>query len=317
MILGFAETALRIQGYQPTISDSMDLWAYHRRRVYEDSGRSVVLLGASRIQTGFAPLAFRERFGNHRLTQLAIPGTSPLATLHDLADDERFYGTVICSMTAFAIPEKLERAHSQKAYTAHYREQVEYREVEKELESGRLEESLVLAGAPFRLKSVLRRIFSGSNAAPPDFLTTRFDRSQAADYQKVNLAEHRRERVGRIRQFYRTYVPTEPDVQEWIQDAQGLKPYIERIKNRGGSVVFVRFPSSGEHWALCESHFPKTRFWDRLSELTGATTIHFKDVPQLAKFDCPDSSHLDVRDAYSFTNALIDECVRRKILNEP
>jgi len=44
-------------------------------------------------------------------------------------------------------------------------------------------------------------------------------------------------------------------------------------------------------------------------ELLGGTkgiAIHFADYPTLAKYHCPEGSHLDARDAGPFTRALAD-----------
>ena len=79
-------------------------------------------------------------------------------------------------------------------------------------------------------------------------------------------------------------------------------------------MVFIRFPTTDEHWDVDEQVFPKHVYWDQLGRLTGAETIHFRDVPSLAHFDCPDTLHLDYRDAPEFTGALLDELVTQGVL---
>ena len=79
-------------------------------------------------------------------------------------------------------------------------------------------------------------------------------------------------------------------------------------------MVFVRFPTTDEHWEIDEKVFPKRVYWDQVERLTGGKTIHFRDVPSLANFDCPDTSHLDYRDAPKFTAALLDELIKRDVL---
>ena len=58
----------------------------------------------------------------------------------------------------------------------------------------------------------------------------------------------------------------------------------------------------------------KELLWDTIGEHSAVATIHFMDYPELAEFDCPDTSHLDWSDAPTFTRrisrilgALIDE----------
>ncbi len=314
LVVGGAETIVRRQGYQPTVPDTRELWSFHRSRIYDDEGKSVVLLGASRMQTGFSPRVFRNRFHDYHLTQLAVSATSPLATLKDLANDDRFVGIVLCSLSPSALQEGVEGAHSQSRNVEHYREQRHTWNVEERLKLQFVNSHFAIARPQFRLRPLIRQFITGTEFAAPGFISKQLDRSQRLDFQKVDVEKQRARRVGGTIQFYEKYVPETPSREDWMATARALKPYIDRIKSRGGAVVLIRFPETGEHWRLSVSHFPKEEFWDQLSELTGAPTIHFKDVPGLAIFDCPDTSHLDYRDTDAFTNALLDECVRQKIL---
>jgi hypothetical protein len=83
-----------------------------------------------------------------------------------------------------------------------------------------------------------------------------------------------------------------------------MEPYVAAIQARGGRVLFVRLPVSGECLAYEEQTFPKQEYWDAFAARTSALCLHFRDLPALAGFDCPDTSHLDRRDAPRFTAAL-------------
>jgi hypothetical protein len=84
------------------------------------------------------------------------------------------------------------------------------------------------------------------------------------------------------------------------------EPAIAQIQARGGRVVYVRMPTCDERWTGDEIVFPKAQFWDQLAAQTRALTIHFKDYPELAKFPCPDTSHIESKDAPEFTRTLLD-----------
>jgi hypothetical protein len=71
-------------------------------------------------------------------------------------------------------------------------------------------------------------------------------------------------------------------------------------------VIFVRFPTSGVLWELEEQRYPRKDYWDVFAAESRAATVHFKDYPALARFQCPDGSHLDYRDAVPFTKALAE-----------
>ncbi len=47
--------------------------------------------------------------------------------------------------------------------------------------------------------------------------------------------------------------------------------------------------------------------WDAFAASTSAPTIHWVDVPGMARLSCPDGSHLDARDTRAFTEALVQE----------
>ena len=47
-------------------------------------------------------------------------------------------------------------------------------------------------------------------------------------------------------------------------------------------------------------------YWDRFAEDVSATCIHFSDYEGLSKFECPETSHLDVSDVEEFTNNLLN-----------
>ncbi len=86
---------------------------------------------------------------------------------------------------------------------------------------------------------------------------------------------------------------------------QKTKTNVEKIRSRGGKVVFVRFPSTGGLRQLENKITPRAAYWDRVLETTGAPGIHFEDYPELKGFDCPEWSHLTKKDATKFTSLLV------------
>ena len=103
-------------------------------------------------------------------------------------------------------------------------------------------------------------------------------------------------------------------VDEWLSKAGETELFVRKIQGRGGRVVFLHMPISGrllERDRLCA---PKKYYWDQFARQSSAICIHFEDVESLRHFECPDDSHLDQRDDPRFTNALLDELVRRNVL---
>jgi hypothetical protein len=80
---------------------------------------------------------------------------------------------------------------------------------------------------------------------------------------------------------------------------------VDSIRARGGDVVFIRTPSSGQMFAI-ESHaFPREKLWDPLLAATHCNGVYFQDFPEIAHFVCPEWSHLTPSDAIAYTKALI------------
>jgi hypothetical protein len=58
----------------------------------------------------------------------------------------------------------------------------------------------------------------------------------------------------------------------------------------------------------------RRRYWDQLTPITGAPTLHFAEVPGIRDLPVPDASHLDAKDARSFTSILADQLHRLKLV---
>ena len=80
---------------------------------------------------------------------------------------------------------------------------------------------------------------------------------------------------------------------------------IQRVKDRGCKIVFLRLPSTGGVRELERQGAPRERVWDPLLQLTQSPGIHFEDYEELAHFQCPEWSHLSNEDSIEFTKRLI------------
>jgi len=315
ILLAGMELSLRSQGHQPSVVDDKLLWACRRRNVYDvGDRRPVVLLGGSRIQLGFVPEVFERRFPRYRIVQLAAVGTRPVPFLNDLAEDEDFTGIVICSI----LPDDfLRRNHGPRSpYIDYYRDlYANWGRLDELLNrtiSTVLQTNLAILNPNVKLVNIAKSLVTARSLPRPAYLITHADRSRSADYTRVDLAHHRAHRIERARSFYEDLGPIDPA--DWLQQALEVERMVRLIQARGGRVVFVRYISTDEHYELDEKAFPKERYWDRFAALTSAVTIHFADVPGLRGYRCPDTSHLDYRDAPAFTSALADELVRRGVI---
>jgi hypothetical protein len=80
---------------------------------------------------------------------------------------------------------------------------------------------------------------------------------------------------------------------------------VQKLRSRGGKIVFVHFPHSGGLRALEDRELPRAAVWDRVIKDTAAPGIYYEDFPELASFNCPEWSHLSAGDSVEFSKRLI------------
>ena len=84
-----------------------------------------------------------------------------------------------------------------------------------------------------------------------------------------------------------------------------LKTSIDKIRRRGGEVIFIRPPSSGKDLEIENMTNPRHAYWAALLEYTNTQGIHFSDYPETANLVCVDGSHLSPIDAVIYTKQII------------
>jgi hypothetical protein len=295
------EAYLRAEGFTPSVTDDAELWCAVRGSLRPYDPDQIVLLGASRIQLGIDTDAFAWAFGGRKPAMLAVEGNTCLPVLADLSRDESFRGIVLCdvSSTHFYRGMRFDQG-AQEEYVRKY----EFSEGESRgpfapAESSLrllVQEHLAFRNASVKSTEVLGRLLRGQ-PPEPNYITTLPDRSRHADYSRVDPAKLQRHREEQARSS-ETGAPPE----QFAQDVAKLTVLVDRIRARGGVVVFVYLPTAPRE----EELFPRSQYWDVLVRGTGALGIHFTDYPTLAHFRCPDGSHLDHRDAVAYSAALAD-----------
>lgn len=303
-MIGLSEARWRAQGIRPDVADTKELWCTYRSGVYSENGRKkMVIVGASRAQLGIEPVALSESFPEFDVVHLAIRGFPVLAFLEDLADDPEFDGVVLASVTADGlVPPRTTKGRRDDEYVEFY-----HREF--------LENGFLVNRAESRLKAFLQSklvLLSVDLSSPqiffqrtePQYQSMRYDRYRPAHYERLTSGQLEAARRARV-QVVSSLGPWSVTESEFrLRVGRHLKPHYERLRARGGDMVLVRMPTTGDHWAATEARTPKAKYWDAIEGITGVPTIHFNDHEDLAGFDCPDSSHLDSSDAPEFTRRL-------------
>jgi hypothetical protein len=314
------ELYVRSIGYGPTLNDNEDLWTLRRRAVTPES---IVIIGDSRAWFDVDLDEFQKGLGK-RPIQLGVGGISGFPMLADLANDKSFHGTIICSFVPrlyFAPPgsppmdlgEKVvKRFHNQtpaqrvSEYLAMPLEEHVAFLKQEELDLGELLKRLPIPNRPEA--HVPPRL-------PPYFGT--LDRERRARMIEA-CADPNGELARRIQQIWiplftppppPSYIPREQFMAK-IGEAIGGRfrdtaAAIEKIRARGGKIVFVRFPHSGGLKELEDRDTPRAKTWDPLLKMTGAPGIYYSDFPELSGFNCPEWSHLSAGDSVEFSKRLV------------
>lgn len=312
------EIRCRAAGYAPTLNDTTDLWAQRREAVQSDS---IVVIGDSRALFG-VDLNEVERGLGKRPIQLSLAGSCAYPILADFANDERFRGTILCSVVPlmYFAPAGFLLETSEKALRRH-RDWTLAQRWSHQL-AMLLEETVAFTKQEDLTLSILLQKLPIPNRPhahipppfPPYFQTIdRERRTRMTEACAVPGPLQTRVKEGWLPLFTPppppTYVP-KAAFAEGVGKAiearfKDTAAAVKKIEGRGGRVVFVRFPVTGKLKEHEDRLTPRAGPWNRLLSETGAPGIYFEDHPELAAFDLPEWSHLSGPDSVEFTRRLV------------
>ncbi|TMP92589.1 MAG: hypothetical protein E6L07_11985 [Verrucomicrobia bacterium] len=306
-------------GYGPTLNDNEDLWTQARRRVKPES---IVIIGDSRAWFDLDLDELQNGLGK-RPVQLAAGGSCAYPVLADLANDERFHGTIICSVVPrmfFAPPGSPPMDRSEKAVRRYHTQTLAQR-ASQYLAMPLEEHVAFLKQEELTLEDLLKRLPIPNRPGalvpprfPPYFQSE--DRERRA--RMIEQCAQPGELQSRIQQIWLplftpppppTYIPQEVFTEKMKKAKEDrfrdTTAAVAKLRARGGKIVFVRFPLTGELKALEDRITPRSDIWNLLLKRTGTPGIYFEDYPELSSFNCPEWSHLSAGDSVEFTKRLI------------
>ncbi len=314
------ELYARALGYAPTLNDNEDLWTQARRKVQPES---IVIIGDSRAWFDVDLDEFEKGLGK-RPIQLAMAGSTVLPALADLAEDKSFHGTIICSfvpMLFFAPPGSPPIERAEKGIKR-FHNQTPAQRASEYLGIWLEEHVAFLKPDDLSLEGLLNQLpipnRPGAHVPPtfPPYFQTEDRERRARMWEKC--AEPGSELAKRIQQIWLplftpppapSYIPSDvfmAKMKEGIQKRfADTVAATEKIRARGGKIVFVRFPNSGGLKELEDKIIPRQRSWDPLLQMTHAPGIYYSDFPELSGFNCPEWSHLTAGDSVEFSKRLV------------
>lgn len=322
MLLGGWEYYWRQAGYAPTLNDTSDLWAATRAELKNSPPGRTVLIGSSRMLFDFDLVVYAQYFETEKPFQLAVVGSTPIIILEHLAEDESFVGTVLCGIVPglYFVPQGPPVEWAKNAVRR-------YEQWAPSQRSGnwlgvQLEKRLAfIQQEDLTLNKLLESldIPNRANAQVPPQLPPYFGKMQ--ENRQTRMWENAGFDTPRARKIQQIWLPlfTPPPPPPGVTPEKFREMYmasvesylkrtreaVDKIRNRGGQVVFIRFPSSGKIREIETKFSPRPVFWEQLLVRADAPGIHFEDYPELADFRCPEWSHLSADDATRFTQNLM------------
>jgi hypothetical protein len=316
--LTFWEIYLRGR-YSLSYDDDAALWSTKRVQVYQPSNEATVIIGSSRIKFDFDIPTWEDITGG-KVVQLSMVGTSPRPFLTDLANDPKFKGKLIIDVTetlffsrnkkvAEKTASEFEEFYKKWTPAQRFSSQVDYivesglvfLEKNKFSINALLDDLEVPNRKGVNVRAIFPKGFSMNTAQRQSFMDEEFlkDTLQQKRQQKNWLAGG---------------LPKAPAISGDSLETvfKEIKNNVDRIRSRGGEILFVRTPSSGLYRAAEEKYFPRKRYWDALLAYTNSAGVYFEDYPEIAHFTCPEWSHLTPSDAIAFTKNLVRILVTEK-----
>ncbi len=315
--VGSWEIYLRSRGYPISYNNDAAQWSTKRKLVYQPASEATVFIGASRIKFDL-DLATWERITGDKPIQLSMVATSPRPFLEDLANDNNFKGKLIIDVTEGSLfnrnTKRTEKSSSE--FVAYYKKWTPAQKfstyVNYPLESG----FVFLESNKFSLNALLddipitdRKGVTKPRVFPRGFGMNSADRQSFMDeeFLRDTTQQKTQQENWRKGSFDRT-AAMKGDTLETI--FKQIKRDVDKIRARGGKVIFVRTPSNGAYRQMEREVYPRQKYWDALLTYTNTPGIHFEDYPETAHMTCPEWSHLSPADAIVYTKAFI------KILTE-
>lgn len=306
------EIHVRNKGFDRSFDDEGALWSDKRSMVYEPAEKATVFIGSSRIKFDLDIPTWESITGDHAI-QLACVGSTPLPVLQHLADDNRFKGKLVIDVTeVLFFSTSPNNAETPVKNIKYYKDETPAQwagfNIDHLLESqfafldkDRLSLNAALAGLHLPNRPGVFEF----PAFPPGFGRVKYNRQEYMTDRFVHDTAQQNQ-VRAIWDFVRS-ISKEPPASGAKLDSlfDIVKKSVDKIRARGGKVIFVRTPSSGPFLMGEKKGYPREHYWNRLLAYTNCTGIHFEDYPVMAHFACPEFSHLSQEDAIVFTKEFI------------
>lgn len=317
-VAGWEVFARSMQHTPGSYADTGESWARERRMLDDpEHDVRVVLTGSSRMLWAADLDILEERLGTRPL-QLALPGTSPRIIVEDLVRTTDFDGLILVGYTPVLFNVRGGGEMGQVALDA-YDENSPGKRLGYRIHR-RLSEHLGFLDEAFGLFDLVERY------ASPELPEREGAEDLNAGLWKLgNLYADRQmdmwepvETPGsfdwqQVVNFWRggddemSPAPPPERLAEFARDANAFfAPLVEEMRSRGGDIVFIRMPSSGEYRRVELEGDVDTHLWQPHVEGLDALSIDAWNYPELStELEIPEWSHLSRQSQDDWSRAIV------------
>ena len=293
----------RIGLHAGDLDNSEIAWSNEKLRA---AGAPVAIVGDSRILFD-TDLDRFEALTGVRPIQLAIHGTSALTLLENMADDKNFKGLLIVGLadTMFFMP-----FDGYGGYVKKWHEfRAPYRIVSNEIDHV-LQRKAAFLDSNYRLSVLAHRLdddFRPGVEGPKDDIWKLQEVGEQRATWMWDRVEHDPAWRARTRWAWKGFKEKFPFTPKLIASGHArAKIAVDKIRARGGEVVFVRPPSAPQLRVNEEAQVPKAKGWDFLLGNTHSVGVHADELPASVQgLEIPEWSHLSRRCSTVFTDAYV------------
>ena len=297
------EYLARSQGFEPAVRDSMAHWSHWRQQVESDS---LVFVGDSRITAGIDLEEFKSELPDRNVVQLGIDATQPLAVLDHMLADEDFRGVIVCSFSVNSYAPA--NAISQKPWIDYYKNRWTLSEKFSYWVKSWLDGSLAMRRSEWGLTSMISTLVRSRALPEPPHRRITPDRSRILDFSTVDTEPIRQSIAERT-------AKGKPISQEdFLMRFEISEQLLESFMARGGKLVYVVMPLSGEVEKAVKDSSALDDFWGLVKSETNAETISYEEFDGSSSLSVPDGSHLDVTSRSEFSRQLLSKLKQLEVL---
>ena len=295
--------ARRIGLHAGDLDNSEVDWATERARA---ATAPVAIVGDSRILFDTDLNRF-EALTGVRPIQLAIHGTSALSLLRDFGDNDKFHGLLIVGMADTMFYQGFD------GYGHYVHERKQYESPAKRASAvldHMLQRRLAFLDSSHRLSVVAARLDRDSRPGVEGPLDDIWKLSEVGEHRQTwmwpRILSDKKLR-SHARWAWKGFKEKFPYTPKMITDGQAKAvEAVNKIRARGGDVVFVRPPSDIHLRINEEAQVPKAKGWDGLLRATRSVGVHNDELPMsVHHLIMPEWSHLTRHCATVFTDAYV------------